>query len=573
MKITNKVLAVGLASVTLVACNPLKKMDKYADSIKYSVTPDPLEMHGDSVSVSLSGKFPPKYFHKLATITAKPVLKNMEGEVVKEFKEVKLIGIEADGDGEKIDFEKGGSFNYDDKIAYDPAMENVQMFIAVSAGFKKKTQEFDTRKIADGTIITPMWVQSDARPILAKDNFQKIIPKSIKADIHFLIQSSQVRGSELKEEDLKALKAFVEEGKEKEWVFKGATFSGYASPDGEMAINDNLANDRAKNARRSVQNVMKRAKIDAAKEDGFFTEIGKGEDWEGFKAAMQASSIKDKDLILRVLSMYSDNAKREAEIKSMSATYVELADQILPELRRTQITLNAAEMARTDEEITALTKSNPDTLSFEELLYAATLSNDLDEKLRIYKLAKKQYPQDWRTHNNVGYILVLKNDMAGAKAEFEAAANASATPIVNNNMGVVALFNGETSAAKDKFTAAGGAGSEVDYNMGIVAIKEGDYSTATSKMGSEKTLNAALAQMLNGNNDGALKTIDASDDKDSAAGYYLKAVVGARTGNADLMANNLKSAIAKDASLKKKALNDVEFIAFRENPKFTDLVK
>jgi Flp pilus assembly protein TadD len=235
--------------------------------------------------------------------------------------------------------------------------------------------------------------------------------------------------------------------------------------------------------------------------------------------------------------------------------------------------LNADEMARTDEEITALTKSNPDTLSVEELLYAATLTNDVDEKLRIYKLAKKQYPEDWRTHNNVGYILVLKNDMAGAKAEFEAAANAKSTPIVSNNMGVVALFNGETTEAKEKFTAASGAGNEVNYNLGIVAIKEGDYSTAVSKMGGENTLNSGLAKLLNGDNEGALKAIDASEDKETAAGYYLKAVVGARTGNKDLMANNLKSAIAKDSSLKKKAANDAEFISFREDPVFTDIVK
>jgi Flp pilus assembly protein TadD len=240
-----------------------------------------------------------------------------------------------------------------------------------------------------------------------------------------------------------------------------------------MALNDNLAANRAKSSKKAVEKIMKNNKIDAVKNDGFFTEIGKGEDWEGFKTSTQNSSIEDKDLILRVLSMYSDNTKREQEIKNMSATYVELADVILPQLRRTQITLNADELARTDEQITALTKSNPDTLSVEELLYAATLSNDLDEKMRIYKLAKKQYANDWRTHNNVGYIYVLKNDMDAAKAEFDAAANASGTAIVNNNQGVVALFNGETQSALDKFGAASGAGNEVNYNIGIVSIKTG----------------------------------------------------------------------------------------------------
>jgi len=338
-------------------------------------------------------------------------------------------------------------------------------------------------------------------------------------------------------------------------------------------LNDNLANNRAKTSKQAIERIMKRSKIEAVKNEGFFTEIGKGEDWEGFKTATQSSSIKDKDLILRVLSMESDVSKREQDIKAMSETYVELADQILPQLRRTQITLNADEMARTDEEITALTKSNPDTLSVEELLYAATLSNDLDEKLRIYKLAKKQYAGDWRTHNNVGYIYVLKNDMTAAKAEFDAAASASATPIVNNNMGVVALFNGETQNASDKFGAASGAGSEVNYNMGIVSIKKGNYSDAVSKMGGENTLNAGLAKMLNGDNEGALKAIEASEDKDSEAGYYLKAVIGARTSNKELMAKNLKAAFGKNADLKKKAANDAEFLSFREDADFKAMVQ
>ncbi|MGB0403887.1 MAG: TPR end-of-group domain-containing protein [Salibacteraceae bacterium] len=573
MKILLKVSAVVFMAIALVACNPLKKMDKYAESVKYSVTPDPLEMHGDSVAVSVTGKFPPKYFHKLATVVAKPVLKNAEGEVIKEFKEITLLGTDADGDGQKIDFEKGGSFTYDDKVAYDPSMENVTMFVNAVGSFKKKTQEFESKKIGDGTKTTPYWVQIDAKPILAKDNFKKIIPKSIKAEINFNIQSSQVQSAELRQDDMKAVNAFIAEGKEKAWVFKGASFSGYASPDGEMALNDNLANDRAKNARKAVERQLNRKKIAEAKADGFYTEIGKGEDWDGFKTAMGSSDIKDKDLILRVLSMYSDNTKREQEIKNMAATYVELSDKILPALRRTQITLNADEMARTDEEIQALSKSNPDTLSIEELLYGATLSNDIDEKMRYFQLAKKQYPKDWRGHNNVGYIYVLKNDMAAAAKEFQAAADVEKNSTVSNNLGVVGLYDGNVSAAKDMFTAAAGAGSEVDYNLGIIAIKEGSYATAVSKMGSENTLNSGLAKLLNGDNEGSLKAIDASDDKETAAGYYLKAVVGARTGNKDLMVKNLKSAIAVDGALKTKAANDAEFISFREDVAFTDVIK
>lgn len=562
---------VAVAATSLMACNPLNKMSKYAENIKYSVDPDPLEVHADSVEVSISAKFPPNFFHKLATMSAKPVLKNADGEVVKEFKELKMIGIEADGDGQKVDFEKGGTVSYTDKIAYDPSMMNVTMTIAATAGYKTKTKEFETVKIADGTITTSMMAQTDARPILGKDQFKKVIPRSVKADINYLIQQSNVRASELKAEDMKALEAFVKNAVENEFVFKGVTIDAYASPDGEMAKNEDLANNRAKSAGVAVKRILKKNKVEAAKNDGFITEAGKGEDWEGFKKAMNASSIEDKELILRILSMSSDNEKREAEIKNMAATYVEIAEKILPQLRRSNITLNADEMARTDEEITQLTKSDSAVLSVEEILYAATLTNDLDEKLRIYKLAKAQYPKDWRGHNNAGYIYVLKNDMSSAKAEFAAAAGVEKNGTVNNNLGVVTLFNGDVAGAKELFDAATGAGSEVSYNQGIVALKQADYSNAVSKFGSENTFNASLAKLLNGDNDGALKTIEASDAKETAEGYYLKSIIGARTGNKDLMNKNMESALSKDSSLKSKGMNDAEFIQYRMDASFVGL--
>ena len=571
-KLSLKSIAViAIAATSLMGCNPLKKMSKYAENIKYNVTPNPLEVHADSVEVSISAKFPPNFFHKLATMTATPVLKNADGEVVKEFKELKMMGIEADGDGQKVDFEKGGTVSYTDKIAYDPAMANVTMTISAVAGFKTKTKEFETVKIADGTITTSTMAQTDARPIMAKDNFKKVIPRSIKADINYMIQQSNVRSSELSADDMKAVKAFIENAVANEFVFKGVTIDAYASPDGELTINDNLANNRAKSAGTAVKRMLKKNKVEAAKTEGFVTEAGKGEDWEGFKKAMNASDVKDKELIIRILSMSSDGEKRETEIKNLAATYVEIADKILPQLRRSGITINADEMARTDEEITQLTKSDPTVLSVEELLYAATLSNDLEEKLRIYKLAKTQYPKDWRGHNNVGYVYVLKNDMTAAKAEFDAAAGVDKNATVINNMGVVALFGDDVTGAKEMFSAASGAGKEVNYNKGIIAIKQADYSDAVSKFGSDNTFNSALAKLLNGDNDGALKAIDASEAKETAKGYYLKAIIGARTANKDLMNNNMKSAVAKDASLKTKAMNDAEFLKYRADAAFIAL--
>ena len=562
---------VAIGATSLMACNPLSKMNKYAENIKYNVTPNPLEVHADSVEVSVSAKFPPNFFHKLATMTATPVLKNADGEVVKELKALKMMGLEADGEGQKVDFEKGGTVSYTDKIAFDPAMTNVTMTISAVAGYKTKTKEFETRKIADGTITTSTMAQTDAKPILGTDNFKKVIPRSIKADINYTIQQSSVRSSELSEDDIMALTAFVENAVANEFVFKGVSIDAYASPDGELTINDNLANNRAKSAGTAINKILKKSNVEAAKTAGFVTETGKGEDWEGFKKAMTASDVKDKELIIRILSMSSDGEKREQEIKNLAATYVEIADKILPQLRKSSITVSADEMSRTDEEITQLTNSDSTVLSIEEILYAATLSNDLEEKLRIYKLAKSQYSKDWRGHNNAGYVYVLKNDMKAAKAEFDAAAGVEKNAIIINNMGVVALFRGDVTGAKEMFVAASGAGTEVNYNKGIVAVKQADYIDAVSKFGSENTFNSALAKVLNGDNEGALKAIEASEAKESAEGYYLKAVIGARTANNDLMNNNLKSAIAKDASLKTKAMNDVEFLKYRMDAEFIAL--
>lgn len=561
-----------LAALGLAACNPLNKMSKLASEVKYSVNPSPLEMHGDSVAISINGKFPPKFFHKMATVTAAPVLKNANGEVVKEFKETKLIGSAVEGDGQKIDYEKGGSFTYSDKIPYDPSMVEVEVFVKAVAGYKTKTKEFETQKIGAGTKTTPLWVQSDAKPIMGKDNFVKVIPRSNSAQINYDLQSSAVKPVEMGQDDIKAMKAFVANGAKSGLVFKGVSIMAYASPDGEMALNENLANDRAKTAGKEVRNMFSSAKLKDASQVGFVQEVGKGEDWDGFKAAMQASSVQDKELILRVLTMTDDLQKREQEIKNMAATYLEIADKILPGLRRSQITINAEERARTDEEIKALTNGDASKLSVEELLYAATLSDDLNEKLRVYRLAKQYYSNDWRTSNNVGYILVLQSDLKGAKSEFEAAAKAQETPAVSNNLGVIALFEGKAKDAADYFAKAAGAGSETKYNLGIIDIKRGNYASAVSNMGSENTLNSGLAKLLNGDNDGAVKAIDASSDANSAAGYYLKAVVGARTGNKDMAMNNLKSAIGKDGSMKAKAKGDAEFILFRMDETFKAMV-
>lgn len=561
----------GLAFAAVVgfsACNGLGKMVKKADTVTYTVTPQPLEMHGDSVAVAISGKYPAKYFAKKATLTITPKLGTAP------LKPVTLVGESAQGNGTKIKFKEGGSFSYTDKVAYTPEMKNADLTINATGAIKSKTKDFPAKKIGEGTIVTPLLVKNDEKGIVGKDNFQKVIPRKSESQIFFVINQSTVRPSELNSEEMKTMKEFIKTGVGRGYQFKNMNISAYASPDGELSLNADLAEDRANSSTKAMQSEFKKSKLDAAKEETFFNKVTTAEDWEGFKRLMEGSDIEDKDIILRVLTTYPDGEKREQEIKNISKTYTVIADKILPKLRRSVLTLNADEMSRSDERITQLANSTPDSLSVEELLYAATLTNDVNNKLTIYKAAEKQYAEDWRAANNVGYVYLMQNKAGEAEAQFQKADKLSANnPIVQNNLGIVARWKGDRKAAMEYYKKASGAGSEVSNNMGVVHILNGDYSAAVAAYGATNSFNAALAKILNGTPDAAVSTIDNSPEKDDAMSYYLKAVAGARANKADQVVNNLKIAIQKDASIKETAKTDLEFHKWRDKEEFKAVVQ
>tara|TARA_R110002050_G_scaffold290260_1_gene443711 strand:+ start:37056 stop:38765 length:1710 start_codon:yes stop_codon:yes gene_type:complete len=550
----------ALAVTALIACNPLKKMEKNAATATYQAAPNPLEMHGDSVAVTITGKIPTKYLNKKAAIKVTPTFV-VDGTTVKTLDPFTLVGEDADFEGKKIKFEEGGSFSFDYTYAYADNMERGTLKAQLEGLFKTKSKTIGTFDIAEGTNITPKLVQSDEKPILGADKFVRIVPFTESAEILYTIQSSQVRGSETSKPEVKSMLNNIKtNSNDTTIVFKGLAIQSYASPDGELTKNESLADNRAKSASAVVKSKLNRYKIEGSKDDAFYTLEGKGEDWAGFKQKMEASSIQDKQLIIRVLEMYEDPTKREAEIKNLSETYLEVKKEVLPPLRRSQMVLSMEKVGRSDEQITAAIKTDASVLNVEEILYAAKLTNDLNEKLAIYTKAAELFPSDWRTVNNMGYIYLLQNKLGEAETNFNKAKAISATPEVMNNIGVIARLKGDRDAAKAAYAKATGAGNEVNYNIGILNIMDGDYSSATSNMASYKTLNLALAQILNGNPEGAITTINDSEDATSAEAYYLKAIVGARTGKNDLMMKNLKLAINKDNSLKAKALKDVEFI-------------
>jgi tetratricopeptide (TPR) repeat protein len=568
----------GLALITVVgftACTGLGKLVKNANKITYKVTPNPMEMHGDSITVSVTGTYPAKVFPKKAVVTTIPVIKFNGGE--KALKSIVLVGEKAVGQGQKISNKTGGSFSYtSEKIAYTPEMKVATLELRVAGQVKSKSKTLPAKTVADGTIITPLLVKADDKAIIGKDNFQKVLPHSETANIFFVMNQSQVRGTELNSAEMKTFKQYVASASTNPNIaFKNMNVSAYASPDGELTLNTDLAEDRAKEATKTMVAMFKdkKSSVTAAQAETFYNKVTTAEDWDGFKKAMEASSIADKDLILRVLTMYPDGDTREKEIKNLAKTYTVVADKILPQLRRAVLTLNVDVNSRTDEQISKLAMSSPDSLSVEEILYAATLTQDMNAKLDIYKKAETKYPSDWRTSNNVGMIYLMQNKLNDAEMEFKKADALSANnAVVKNNMGIVARWKGDRKAAMALYKSATSAGSDVTYNMGIIEIQDGNYASAVSDFGGANTFNAALAKLLNGSTDGAMSTIDNSTEKDAALSFYLKAIAGARQSKADVLTNNLKVAIQKDASFKQMAKEDAEFIKFRDNAEFKALV-
>ena len=540
-------------------------MAKYAETIKYDVQPNPLIVSGDSVELNINGNFPGKYFNKKAMVDLTPTLTYAGGSTP--YKTVSFQGEGAAGNATVIPYETGKNFVYNDKVAYTPDMKKSELMLNILGKQGKKEKAFDPYKLADGVITTPYLVQSDDMSIIAKDKFMRNTSHEAAAVIHYLVNSSVVRPAELTDADVKAVDNLMKaHGANSAYNFKGATIKAYASPEGEISLNENLAKDRAETAKRAISNIMKTRKVKNA--DGFFKLEPKGEDWIGFKQKMEESNIADKALILRILEMYSDVTKREQEIKNLAATYQEVAEKILPELRRSQITINYDIVGRTDAEIMALARSsNADSLSVEEMLYAATLTEDMNERNAIYEKASQKYPNDHRAFNNMGVMKMEKNDMNGAKQMFETAQSKQDNTVSKNNLAVIKRMSGDRKGAATMYATAAGAGDEVNYNMGIIDIMNGNYISAVQNMKGYNTYNKALAQVLAGNAETALNTLNQSDAKDTAEGQYLKAIIGARMNDASMVSNSLKAAYALDASLKGRAAEDLEFRNFQSEIK------
>ncbi len=574
MKRTLRTVAVlTLAGVVISSCASLNKMKKMEKNIAYKVTPEVLEAKGGQVDVKIDATIPAKYFNKKVTLVATPVLKFQNGGE-KAYEPKTFQGEKVQGNNEVVPYATEKTVSYSGSVPFEEAMRVSGLYVKFVGSKGAKSVDYESRKIADGVIATATLVDNTPAAAIGADKFERITKEEQEAAIYYLINSAQIRTKEIKSGDIKALEKFIKDAKVAEDMeLKNIQIQSYASPDGPMSLNEKLANNRENAADKFVKNNMKKNKVDEYKNLDFFKKYVVAEDWEGFKKAMEESNIRDKELILRVLAMHSDPEVREREIKNISSAFSTIADQILPKLRRSKFVVNAERIGKSDEEIRDLAKSNPAELNVEELLYAATLFDNNGDKLAIYETAMKQFPSDWRGFNDAGMILFEMGKIEQAKANFQKADQMAANnKVIKNNLGAVELKNGNVKEAEVLFGAATGVGNEVNYNKGIVAIMKGDYKAAVDYFGKCNCENAALANLLAGNNSEAAKKLS-ENKSDSALAAYLKAVVAARNNDTNAVLSNLKAACAKDAAMKQLAATDLEFAKLFDNADFKAIVK
>ncbi|MGE0017399.1 MAG: tetratricopeptide repeat protein [Bacteroides sp.] len=563
-----KKLYLPLLMAMIVALSSCSKKMGELSSDYFTTTPQVLEAVGGKVPVTINGKFPEKYFNKKAVVEVTPVLKWDGGQV--KGQPAVFQGEKVEGNDQTISYKMGGNYTMKTSFDYVPEMAKSELYLEFNAKIGDKTVAIPAVKIADGVISTSELINntlSNANTALGEDAFQRIIKDAHQANIMFLIQQANLRASELKSAGMKDFHNQVAEVNAAEnKKISNIEISAYASPDGGLDLNTDLAEKREANTNKYLSKELKKANVDAVV-DAKYT----AEDWEGFQELVSKSNIQDKELILRVLSMYQDPEQREREIKNISSVYKNLADDILPQLRRSRLTLNYEIIGKSDEEIAKLADTDASKLSLEEILYAATLTNDNAKKAAIYTKATQQFPNDYRAYNNLGALAFQAGDITKAESFLNKAASLKAAPEVSMNQGLLALAKGDKTAAETYLGKAAGA-KQINETLGNLYVAQGQYDRAVNAFGDSKTNSAALAQILAKDYNKAKNTL-ANVAKPDAYTDYLMAILGARTNNVSMLTSSLKSAVQKDSSLAKKAAKDLEFAKYVTNADFLSIIK
>ena len=549
-KIILSVSAVALLALT--SCSKLGALS--ADN--FAVTPNPLETVAGQVPATINGTFPEKYMKKKAVVTVTPELRYGNGLVAKG-SPATFQGEKVQGNDQTISYLVGGHYTMKSNFKYVPEMQKSDMYLTFDAKIGKRQVEVPAVKVATGVIATSELAKrtvKSANACVAPDAYQRIVAQKQEANIKFLIQQANLRKSELKNNSVQEFVRLLKQiKKDKEGLnLKNVEVSAYASPDGGYDLNDKLAAQRQKVSQKYVNTQMKQTKVDG-EVDANYT----AEDWDGFQKLVEASNIQDKDIILRVLSMYKDPQERETQIRNISAAYKELADEILPELRRSRLTVNYETVGRDDNQIQTQLDTDASKLSVEEMLYAANLKQTANDKEDVYKKVIAQYPNDYRAYNNVAAMEYAKGNYDEAtKYAKQALAQGADASDANANLGLIALCNGNTQEAENLIAKSTGANGQGEV-LGNLNLMKGNYAQAVKDFGTQNTNSSALALLLNKDYASAAVALKYVKNPDAVIDY-LKAIVSARTGDTTAAAESLKSALAKDSSLAQYAANDLE---------------
>ena len=547
-------LLLSAAAVLLTSCSG-KLGALSADNFK--VTPNPLETQAGEVSATINGMFPEKYMKKKAVVTVTPQLRFQTPQGLKSVngEGATFQGEKVLGNDQTISYLVGGNYTMKTNFAYTPEMQQSDMYLIFDAKVGKKTVKVPEVKVATGIIATSELYKrtlTSANPALAEDAFQRISEQKQQANIKFLIGQAQLRKSELQNNSVQEFVRLINKivADQEGMALDNIEVSAYASPDGGYALNEKLANKRQDVTNDYLKKEMKKAKMDAPVDTKYTAE-----DWEGFQELVAASDIQDKDVILRVLSMYKDPEEREQQIKNISAAFRELTDGILPQLRRSRLTINYLLIGRDDEQILAQMKSDATQLSIEEILYGATLyDDDLASTEAAYKKAVELYKNDPRAYNNLARLAYAKGNYSEAKQWLDKAAAIDRNQAETNaNLGLLALQQGDMLSAESYIAKASNANG-LNEVLGNLHLAQGKYAQAEQDFGRVQSNSAALAQILNNNYQAAASTLKNAD----ATTDYLRAILNARTGKTADAAAALKQAIAKDPSLADYAAKDLE---------------
>ncbi len=544
-------LASLTVALSLTSCG--KKLGQFSADY-FTVNPNPLEVVGEKVPARVSARIPAKFFVKNAEVTVTPTLVFNGQEVSSQ--SYSFQGEKVRGNNPVISYEYGGTATIPVDFAYNPDMAQSDLMLNFAVTQGNKRYVLPAVKVANGVVATAAMADvKSVTPAIGADAFQRIINEKYAADIMFLVNQANIRASQLSTDAIKELqREILEANGDTSRRLQEINISSYASPEGGVAFNTRLAQQREENTRSYMERQLNRDRIT---EFGELTAQFTPQDWEGFQRLVAQSNIQDKDLILNVLSMYSDPEQREREIRNLSDVFEQLAEQILPQLRYSRITASIDVIGKSDAEIMRLLESNPSQLNVEEILYAATLTNDNERKLAIYDKAARLFPNDYRTFNNLGMAQYVAGDYSAAQANFSRAASMGNHPEPQMNLGLIEMLNGNYNKANQYFGSAAGV-DELGNALGVYYLKQGDAAAAVNAFGSSRTNNAALAQILARDYSRA-KTTLASVETPDATTYYLMAILGARTNNENMLVTNLRQAVRLDSSLAKRAVRDLEF--------------